>query len=107
MMLFATETFSLGLNMPAKSVVFTSTRKWDGEVFRPPSAAEYIQMSGRAGRRGLDSSGASIPPRPNPTPSVAPSYHTLPITLPSSTPSIHTLLFTSTRAVRLSNLNDL
>ena len=55
--LFATETFALGLNMPARSVVFTSMRKWDGETFRPPSAAEYIQMSGRAGRRGLDASG--------------------------------------------------
>jgi len=58
--LFATETFSLGLNMPARTVVFTSMRKWDGEVFRPPSAAEYIQMSGRAGRRGLDAQGMVV-----------------------------------------------
>ena len=45
--LFATETFAMGLNMPARTVVFTSLRKWDGEQFRPPSSAEYIQMSGR------------------------------------------------------------
>ena len=39
--LFATETFALGVNMPARSVVFTSMRKWDGKEFRLPSAAEY------------------------------------------------------------------
>ena len=49
--LFATETFSIGLNMPAKTVVFTSVRKWDGKGFRWVSGGEYIQMSGRAGRR--------------------------------------------------------
>lgn len=50
--LFSTETFSMGLNMPAKTVVFTSVRKFDGENFRWISGGEYIQMSGRAGRRG-------------------------------------------------------
>jgi ATP-dependent RNA helicase DOB1 len=60
LLLFATETFALGLNMPARAVVFTSIRKWDGETFRPPTAAEYIQMSGRAGRRGIDSRGMVI-----------------------------------------------
>jgi ATP-dependent RNA helicase DOB1 len=60
LLLFATETFALGLNMPARAVVFTSLRKWDGETFRPPSAAEYIQMSGRAGRRGIDARGMVI-----------------------------------------------
>ena len=39
-LLFATETFSMGVNMPARTVVFTSLRKWDGEQFRPPSSAE-------------------------------------------------------------------
>jgi ATP-dependent RNA helicase DOB1 len=58
--LFATETFSIGLNMPAKTVVFTSSRKFDGKDFRWLSSGEYIQMSGRAGRRGLDDRGIVI-----------------------------------------------
>ena len=57
-MLFATETFSTGLNMPAKTVVFTNARKFDGGGFRWLTSGEYIQMSGRAGRRGLDDRGA-------------------------------------------------
>ena len=58
--LFATETFSTGLNMPAKTVVFTSVRKYDGGRFRWITSGEYIQMSGRAGRRGLDDRGVVI-----------------------------------------------
>lgn len=58
--LFATETFSIGLNMPAKTVVFTSVRKFDGKDFRNLTSGEYIQMSGRAGRRGLDERGIVI-----------------------------------------------
>lgn len=58
--LFATETFSIGLNMPAKTVVFTAVRKWDGNEFRNLSSGEFIQMSGRAGRRGLDDRGIVI-----------------------------------------------
>ena len=58
--LFATETFSIGLNMPAKTVVFTTARKFDGREFRNISSGEYIQMSGRAGRRGLDDRGVVI-----------------------------------------------
>ncbi|ORY36514.1 antiviral helicase [Rhizoclosmatium globosum] len=58
--LFATETFSIGLNMPAKTVVFTSVKKWDGVGTRYLSGGEYIQMSGRAGRRGLDDRGIVI-----------------------------------------------
>eukprot|EP00727_Mastigamoeba_balamuthi_P014523 m51a1_g9696 putative ATP-dependent RNA helicase (1034) ;mRNA; f:1368526-1372611 len=57
--LFATETFSMGLNMPARTVVFTSFRKFDG-AFRDISPGEYIQMSGRAGRRGLDDRGIVV-----------------------------------------------
>jgi ATP-dependent RNA helicase DOB1 len=45
--LFATETFSIGINMPAKTVVFTNTRKWDGKDFRWVTSGEYIQMSGK------------------------------------------------------------
>lgn len=58
--LFATETFSIGLNMPAKTVVFTNVRKFDGKEMRWVSGGEYIQMSGRAGRRGLDDRGIVI-----------------------------------------------
>ncbi|CAE6411975.1 unnamed protein product [Rhizoctonia solani] len=58
--LFATETFSIGLNMPAKTVVFTDVEKFDGRGVRPLSSGEYIQMSGRAGRRGLDDRGVVI-----------------------------------------------
>ncbi|KAI0237170.1 ATP-dependent RNA helicase mtr4 [Massospora cicadina] len=58
--LFATETFSIGLNMPAKTVVFTSVRKFDGTEQRWITSGEYIQMSGRAGRRGLDARGIVI-----------------------------------------------
>ena len=58
--LFATETFAIGINMPAKTVVFTNTRKWDGKDFRWVTSGEYIQMSGRAGRRGKDDRGIVI-----------------------------------------------
>ncbi|XP_038074593.1 exosome RNA helicase MTR4-like [Patiria miniata] len=58
--LFATETFAMGLNMPARTVVFTNARKFDGKDFRWISSGEYIQMSGRAGRRGLDDKGIVI-----------------------------------------------
>lgn len=55
--LFATETFAMGLNMPARTVLFTNPRKFDGQNFRWVTSGEYIQMSGRAGRRGLDDRG--------------------------------------------------
>ncbi|ORY11098.1 ATP-dependent RNA helicase-like protein DOB1 [Clohesyomyces aquaticus] len=58
--LFATETFSIGLNMPAKTVVFTNVRKFDGVSQRWVTPSEFIQMSGRAGRRGLDERGIVI-----------------------------------------------
>jgi superfamily II RNA helicase len=57
--LFATETFAVGLNMPTKTVVFTSYRKYDDESgsMRMLTTDEYIQMAGRAGRRGKDTKG--------------------------------------------------
>ncbi|KAI7903508.1 NUC185 domain-containing protein [Cokeromyces recurvatus] len=58
--LFATETFAMGVNMPARSVVFSSIRKHDGRNFRDLLPGEYTQMSGRAGRRGLDNTGVVI-----------------------------------------------
>ncbi|WFD05068.1 Antiviral helicase ski2 [Malassezia vespertilionis] len=58
--LFATETFAMGVNMPARSVVFSGTRKHDGTAFRELLPGEYTQMSGRAGRRGLDATGVVI-----------------------------------------------
>lgn len=58
--LFSTETFSMGLNMPARTVVFTAVKKFDGEQNRYLTGGEYIQMSGRAGRRGLDRVGIVI-----------------------------------------------
>ncbi|XP_065647827.1 superkiller complex protein 2 isoform X2 [Hydra vulgaris] len=58
--LFATETFAMGVNMPARTVVFDSTRKFDGNNFRDLHSSEYIQMAGRAGRRGLDNTGMVI-----------------------------------------------
>jgi ATP-dependent RNA helicase DOB1 len=58
--LFSTETFAMGLNMPAKTVIFTTLTKFDGEETRFIESGEYIQMSGRAGRRGKDDRGYAI-----------------------------------------------
>ncbi|KAF4682875.1 Superkiller viralicidic activity 2-like [Perkinsus olseni] len=58
--LFCTETFAMGVNMPAKTVVFTSIQKWDGIERRTLNSGEYIQMAGRAGRRGKDDKGLVI-----------------------------------------------
>lgn len=59
-LLFATETFAMGVNMPARTVVFDSHKKHDGKELRPILPAEYTQMAGRAGRRGLDEYGTVI-----------------------------------------------
>lgn len=58
--LFATETFAMGLNLPTKTVVFTETEKFDGHQRRSLLCGEYTQMAGRAGRRGLDTTGTVI-----------------------------------------------
>ena len=58
--LFTTETFSMGINMPARTVIFTNLEKFDGDEHRWLTGGEYIQMSGRAGRRGLDDKGVCI-----------------------------------------------
>ena len=58
--LFATETFSIGLNMPTKTVCFTSLYKHDGKSMRLIHSHEFIQMAGRAGRRNIDTIGYVI-----------------------------------------------
>lgn len=50
----------MGLNLPARSVIFTSPQKFDGVSLRMMAAEEYTQMAGRAGRRGLDTQGYAI-----------------------------------------------
>ena len=55
--LFCTETFSVGLNMPTRTVIFTDLLKPSEHGIRPLKPAEYIQMAGRAGRRGKDKEG--------------------------------------------------
>ncbi|XP_055850000.1 SKI2 subunit of superkiller complex protein [Episyrphus balteatus] len=59
-LLFATETFAMGVNMPARTVIFDSHRKFDGMEVRNLGPGEYIQMAGRAGRRGHDENGTVI-----------------------------------------------
>jgi superfamily II RNA helicase len=56
-MIFTTETFALGINMPARTVVFQSLRKFDGVTFDYLSTRDYMQMAGRAGRQGIDHEG--------------------------------------------------
>ncbi len=55
--LYTTETFAVGINMPAKTVCFNSLRKYDGQNFRNLNTKEYFQIAGRAGRRGIDTIG--------------------------------------------------
>ncbi|MFA5797180.1 MAG: DEAD/DEAH box helicase [Candidatus Woesearchaeota archaeon] len=58
--LFATETFAVGINMPAKTVCFDSLEKFDGINFRYVTSKEYFQLAGRAGRRGIDTKGLVV-----------------------------------------------
>jgi ATP-dependent RNA helicase HelY len=57
---FATDTLALGINMPARSVVVGSLSKFDGQEMRLLTPNEYRQLTGRAGRRGMDVHGAAI-----------------------------------------------
>lgn len=63
--------FSVGINMPARTVLFDSVQKHDGKHFRELIPSEYIQMAGRAGRRGLDKTGTVIALCKGDVPSVA------------------------------------
>jgi ATP-dependent RNA helicase DOB1 len=58
--LFCTETFAMGINVPSRTVVFTQISKWDGVERRVINSGEFIQMAGRAGRRGKDDRGLTI-----------------------------------------------
>lgn len=57
---FATETLALGINMPARSVVIERLTKWNGEAHVNVSPGEYTQLTGRAGRRGIDVEGHGV-----------------------------------------------
>jgi len=59
-LLLATETFAVGINMPTKTTIFTSLQKFDGNGFRFLLPHEYVQMAGRAGRRGIDTQGLVV-----------------------------------------------
>lgn len=59
-LLFATETFAVGVNMPTKTVIFPRLTKYSNNGFRYLRTDEYLQMAGRAGRRGLDKFGTVI-----------------------------------------------
>ncbi|MFO7900725.1 MAG: DEAD/DEAH box helicase [Planctomycetota bacterium] len=56
-LIFTTETFAVGINMPARTVAFDSLQKYDGVSFGYMKSREYHQMAGRAGRRGMDKVG--------------------------------------------------
>uniref|UniRef100_A0A0N5C5Z2 Helicase C-terminal domain-containing protein n=1 Tax=Strongyloides papillosus TaxID=174720 RepID=A0A0N5C5Z2_STREA len=58
--LFTTETFAVGLNKPARTVLFTRLSKYDGASSRLISPEKYIQMAGTAGRKGMDTKGIVV-----------------------------------------------
>jgi ATP-dependent RNA helicase HelY len=57
---FATETLALGINMPARTVVLERLVKWNGEAHVDVTPGEYTQLTGRAGRRGIDVEGHAV-----------------------------------------------
>ena len=74
---FATETLALGINMPARTVVLEKLVKFNGEQHMPLTPGEYTQLTGRAGRRGIDVEGHAVvlwnPGRP-PNPPRSPAW---------------------------------
>ena len=58
--MFATETLALGINMPARSVVIEALSKFTGDHHELLTPAEYTQLTGRAGRRGIDTEGRAF-----------------------------------------------
>ncbi|MGI9198649.1 MAG: DEAD/DEAH box helicase [Candidatus Nanopelagicaceae bacterium] len=58
--IFATETLALGINMPARTVFLEKLSKWNGENHVPITPGEYTQLTGRAGRRGIDIEGNAV-----------------------------------------------
>lgn len=73
-LIFTTETFALGINMPAKTVVFDELRKFYGTHFAFLRTRDYFQMAGRAGRRGMDTQG-TVYARVNPHQTPYPALH--------------------------------
>nr|MDJ0954110.1 helicase-related protein [Acidimicrobiia bacterium] len=59
-LVFATETLSLGINMPARTVVLESLSKFNGETHEVMQPGDYTQLTGRAGRRGIDTQGTAV-----------------------------------------------
>ncbi len=86
---FATETLALGINMPAKSVVLERLVKWNGETHVDLTPGEYTQLTGRAGRRGIDVEGHAVvlwQPEPGPAIAGRPGVHAhlpAPVVLPA------------------------
>jgi len=78
-LLYCTETFAVGVNYPVRSVILESTRKFDGREFRPLTAQEFQQMTGRAGRRGKDVRGFAFVGVDGRDPEPPPDYHHLPL----------------------------
>ena len=59
-LVFATETLALGINMPARTVVLEKLDKFNGEGRVPITPGEFTQLTGRAGRRGIDHEGHAV-----------------------------------------------
>ncbi len=77
-LIFTTETFALGINMPARTVIFDELEKFYGAGFKPLTTRDFYQMAGRAGRRGMDEQGfvyVRIDPRDVTFPQVQKTIH--------------------------------
>ena len=74
--LYCTGTFALGINMPARTAVFDKLERYDGRGMIPLPAREFMQMAGRAGRRGLDDEGLVVARTPiDDWPDIGPRLH--------------------------------